>query len=150
MRKKFDKDLHAKHDKSAKEVAIKLLKKLGVKAVEPPRKTDVDLHVYQGEDHIYNVEVEVKNVWSGHDFPYESVQFPHRKEKYAKLDKPTIFLMFNKQLDCYLAVTGKDLLASPVAMVRNKYVKFGENFFQVPLDKVAFDDLSSAVKKLGV
>lgn len=150
MRKKFDKKLYEACDLKAKTKAIALLKTHDLKACESPVKTDVDLMVYRDRDHLFNLETEVKLVWQEDAFPYANVQFPQRKQKYAILEKPTIFVMFNANMDKYLSVTSADLIKSPLEMVRNKYVKFGEYFFQVPLSKVSFNNLGESITKLGV
>lgn len=149
-RKHFDKKLYETFDAKAKTKVLELLVPTGLKACESPKKTAVDLMVYRDRDHIFNIETEVKSVWLEDTFPYANVQFPHRKEKYALLDTPTIFVMFNGRMNKFLSVTSQDLLASPIEMVRNKYVKFGEYFFQVPLDRVSFNDLDKSIAKLGV
>lgn len=148
-RKHFDKNLYAAFDQKAKDKVQELLKAYpDLKSCGSPIKTDVDLMVYRDRDHIFNIETEVKAVWTSDDFPYDSVQFPYRKLKYCILTKPTLFVMFNAKMNKYLSVTSYDMMHSPVNMVRNKYVKFGEDFFQVPLDKVSFNAL--AIDKLGV
>lgn len=151
MRKHFDKKLYEAFDAKAKANVLKILAEVSdLKACGSPVKTDVDLMVYRDRDHIFNIETEVKVVWSEDDFPYNNVQFPQRKQKYAILDKPTIFVMFNAKMNKYLSVTSADLIKSPLEMVRNKYVKFGEYFFQVPLSRVSFNDLKKSIDKLGV
>lgn len=149
-RKRFDINLYEQNDKLAKESAIKLLDKRKYKIEENPKKRGVDLLVYNKGEHIFNIECEIKRVWTGKDFPYESVQFPERKEKFAKLDKPTLFIMFNKDQSAFLAVDSRDLVKSPKVEVPNKYVYSGELFFQVPLKKVSFNDVKSIISKLEV
>ena len=151
VRKFFDRELYDKYDRLAKDRATELVKELtGYKFVlqENEKKRGVDLLVYQGEKHVFNIETEVKAVWKEEVFPYDSVNFPERKSKFAELDKPTLFLMFNKDLKNYLLVNNTDLLKSPKEMVRNRYVPYGEYFFQVPLDKVIFNDLKKAIINL--
>jgi hypothetical protein len=142
MRKKFDKELYALNDKLAKDAAMLVLSGAGYTQVrESPRKTDVDLQVLDKDGNImFYVEVERKAVWTTPEFPYTNVQFPERKTKYANLDKPTYYLMFSGDMKKYLVVKGQDLLTSPIEMVRNKYVAYGEMFYQVPLDRVTFNN----------
>lgn len=141
MRKHFDKALYDQNDKIAKAAAKDLLACAGYKAVvESTKKTDVDLQVLDKNGNVmFYVEVERKAVWNTEEFPYKNVQFPERKTKYALLDKPTYYIMFSGNMKKFLVVKGKDLLTSPIEMVRNKYVAYGEHFYQVPLDKVSFN-----------
>lgn len=136
--KRFDRDLYNLTDSLAKNKCVDLLVNLGYDVRENPLKTKVDLLVYKDDKHIFNVETEIKLVWRG-KFQYDSVQFPERKSKFASLEKPTYFIMWNADQSEYLVVKDKDLLSSPVQIVRNKYVKYGEYFFQVPLNKVTFN-----------
>ncbi|MEY3422569.1 MAG: hypothetical protein RIR48_2886 [Bacteroidota bacterium] len=142
MYKKFDRELYEANDKLAKNAAKNVLSEFGYKNVrESTKRTDVDLIVADNTGEIlFYVEVERKLVWTEKNFKYENVQFPERKAKYAKLDKPTYFLMFSNDMENYLVVKGKDLLQSPREIVRNKYIKYGEYFFQVPLNKVTFNN----------
>lgn len=147
MRKRFDKELYEANDKLAREK---------VRAVAPgfdirdnPKKRDVDLLVYdKAGNHVANIETEIKRVWKGAQFQYTSVQFPERKAKYAKLNKPTIFVMFNEDQSAFLVVRDTVLISSPCVEVPNKYVYKGEQFFQVPIDKVVFNDISSILQEI--
>lgn len=148
-RKQFDKDLHAENDLPARKYVLKLFKNLAPYNVkESEKKRDVDFKIFKGSEHVGYLEVEIKRVWKGKDFTYDSVNFPERKWKYANLDKPTIFLMLNENCSHYLAVDGKALLSSPLKVVPNKYVGYGENFFKVDLKKVVFDDIMAVIERL--
>lgn len=142
MRKHFDKALYDQNDKIAKAAAKDVLFYHGYTNVEESvKKTDVDLRVLDKDGNLlFYVEVERKAVWHTDDFPYDNVQFPERKTKYALLDKPTYYMMFSGNMKKFLVVRSKDLLTSPIEMVRNKYVSYGEMFYQVPLDRVTFND----------
>lgn len=87
---------------------------------------------------LFYVECERKTVWKD-KFAYADVNFPERKLKYCQLDKPTYFIMFNHDFSEYLVVKGDDLAASPLEIVPNKYITYGEKFFKVPLSKVTFN-----------
>lgn len=150
MIKRFDPELHRENDEKAKNALRKILGDSKVYRLEDnPKKRGVDMLVHQGDEHVFNIEVEIKKVWNGDKgFPYSDVQFPERKEKYANLEKPTLFVMFNADQSQYLAVTGKDLLESPKVEVRNKYVFSGEKFFKVPKNRVYFNDIQGAISRL--
>lgn len=147
MRKRFDRELYDANDKLAKEKLRVLLSNFDIR--ENPKKRDVDILVYdKAGNHVANIETEIKRVWKGPKFEYANVQFPERKAKYAKLDKPTLFVMFNEDQSAFLVVKNTDLLSSPCVEVPNKYVYKGELFFQVPLDKVTFNDISSILQEI--
>jgi hypothetical protein len=148
VRKRFDPNLHKENDKLARKAVKALMKDSGYKIKDNPKVRDVDMLVYKDKNHIFNIECEIKRVWKGQTFPYGNVQFPERKAKYAKLDKPTIFVMFNDDQSAFIALHGKDLILSPKAMVPNKYVLAGEIFYQVPLDKVSENDILKLVREL--
>lgn len=146
VHKRFDPQLYAENDEKSKNFTRNLLKGSEYQVLDNPKKRGVDLLVYKDSKHICNIEVEIKLLWKTKDFPYENVNIPVRKEKYAKLDKPTIFLMQNKDQTDYLCILDKDLLDSPKKEVPNKYSYAGEFFYQVPLDKVIFNDLLKVLR----
>lgn len=150
MRKFFDKNLHDKYDKNAKNEILKIFKSeldYNFELIENPKTRGVDILVHTNGDHIFNIETEVKTLWK-EEFKYDTVQFPERKEKFAKLEKPTLFVMFNNDYSQFLTVSSKDLLSAPKKMVRNRYVRYGELFYQVPLEKVLFNDLKKSLINL--
>lgn len=147
MRKRFDPALHADTDTPARDRVKEILKDSGFNVIDNPKKRGVDLLVYNDKGkHVANIECEIKLLWKGKDFPYENVQFPERKEKYAISEVPTVFLMHNADRTEYLTVTGDVLISSPKKEVPNKYVYKGEYFFQVPKDKVKFNQLLEVLK----
>lgn len=146
-RKRFDPELYAQNDEIARNFVKGLLKGTGYNAIDNVKKRGVDLLIYKDSEHICNIECEIKRVWKEKDFPYESIQVPVRKEKYALLEKPTIFLMMNNDQTAFLCIKSSDLLASPKKEVPNRYVYQGEYFFQVPKDKVSFDEVLTIIKE---
>jgi len=151
VRKRFDKELHDRTDKLAKQKAIGILDTVrNCKTIENPDRHAVDLLVYNHKDeHIFNCEVEIKTNWkAGEDFKYPDVNFLDRKAKYCKLDKPTIFMIFNEDLSQYLTVKGSDVLSSPQEVVKNKYCYDGELFYKLPLTKVHFNNINKSIKEI--
>lgn len=145
-RKRFDPKLYEENDTVAREFVKNLLKGTEFQAIDNVKKRGVDLLIYKNSEHICNLECEIKRVWKNTEFPYENINFPKRKEKYALLDKPTIFIMLNDTQSDYLTITGADMLSSPCVEVPNKYVYKGEFFFQIPKDKVVFNDLLTVLR----
>lgn len=146
-RKRFDPTLYEENDKIAKDFVKNLLKGTQYQAIDNPKKRGVDLLIYKDSVHICNIECEIKRVWKNKEFPYDSVQIPVRKEKYAILDKPTIFTMLNNNQTDYLCFTNKEMLASPRVEVPNKYVYKGEFFFQINKNSVVFNDLLKVLEQ---
>ena len=148
IRKRFDKTLFEENDKKCRDKVREVLKNTDFTVQDNSKVRGVDLLLFNRTgQHIGYIEVERKTVWKGQDFKYESVQFPERKRKYTELDKPTIFVMFNDDMTNFLVVKGTDLASSPCVEVPNKYMYKGEQFFQVPIDKVKFNDIVGVLKE---
>lgn len=147
IRKKFD---HTLYNDNHNDCLINTLRLIPLiyNLKDGENRYAVDFRVYKGEEHLFNIEVERKVVWAGPKFPYDNVQFPERKEKFLNLDKPTLFLMFNKTYNNYLCVWDKDIKSSSKTEVKNRFVPSGELFFQVPLEKVQFNSFAKVVKEL--
>lgn len=147
-RKRFDPTLYAENDAAARSTVKELLKDTEFQVLDNPKKRGVDLLVYRNSQHIANIECEIKKVWKSAEFPFESVQIPERKQKYAELEQPTVFVMLNADKTSHLAVLGTTLLKSPKKEVPNKYVYSGEYFFQVDKSEVVFNDLLKVLRSL--
>ena len=102
----------------------------------PDDKYTVDLYLFYREEHIKNVEVEVKLGWVDWDYPFKDVRIAFRKNKFTKLEKPTIFCMFNKPLTRHLVIP--DIIKGKVELVDNKEMD-NEKFFVLDLKDVKFD-----------
>jgi len=129
--KRFSKEDFERYDNAARQMTQKHLELTG-HTVEPhPDRYAQDLIATKDGASIY-VECEVKVVWSGSTFPYETVQLPQRKQKFFA--QPTLFYIWNKQLDCAVTFLSEDIKDLTPVEVPNKYVYKGEYFFQIPLD----------------
>jgi hypothetical protein len=77
----------------------------------PTNQYTVDFYVKNRNtnQHIANIEVEVKNAWKSYDFQYPDVQLLTRKKKFwfdennNVLPIPTTFVMFNSDLSNHIA-----------------------------------------------
>ena len=130
--KKFDKDLYKKYDESAKKKTKQFIESMGWKVEDHPDKYAQDL-VATKDGKQFLAECEVKLVWDQPKFPFDTIQLPERKNKFFK--KQTVFFIWNKNLNDAIYFWSnhvKDLI--PVE-VKNKFVKSGELFYQIPLDK---------------
>lgn len=140
--KKFDKDLYKKYDELAKKATIEFL---GGDAREYTENRYAQDIIYTGAEGPLFAECEVKRVWKGFEFPFDSVQLPARKRKFFA--RQTLFFVWNE--DCTRAATFwshmiKDL--EPVE-VPNRFISKRELFFQVPLDLVIFTDQYTTQEK---
>lgn len=135
-RKGFDRELFLKYDGLAKEATIKFLGETAREYTENRYAQDIIYKDADGQDLF--AECEVKRVWKGWQFPYDSVQLPERKKKF--FDKPTLFFIWNE--DCTRAATFWSHMIEDLEPVEvsNRYIRKGEYFFQVPLDLVIFTD----------
>lgn len=148
MHKRFDPELYIANDALAKENVLKILDKRKYTMQVNPKKRGVDLHIFHKGKHVLNIETEIKRVWKKKNFEYETVQIPERKNKFANLKIPTLFVMFNADQSSYLVIKDKDLIKSPLVEVPNKYMFKGEYFYQVPLKKVNFNDINNVIKEI--
>ena len=130
--KKFDKALYKKYDESAKDRTKKFLRSRGYEVKDHPNKYAQDL-VATKDGSEFLVECEVKLVWDKAKFPFDTIQLPERKKKFFK--KRTVFFIWNKALDDAIYFWSDHVKHIKPIEVKNKFVKSGELFYQIPLDK---------------
>ncbi len=129
--KRFSKADFERYDNAARQMTQKHLELTGHTVVPHPDRYAQDLIATKDDTSIL-VECEVKVVWSGSTFPYETVQLPQRKQKFFA--QPTLFYIWNKQLNCAVTFLSEDIKDLTPVEVPNKYVHKGEYFFQIPLE----------------
>lgn len=156
----FSKLDHEQCDKSAKDKLKKLFSESNVYSkftlVEPSDPYTVDFYVYNGDNHVANVEVEVKRLWNSYNFPFDDIQILPRKRKFWENEihskgKPTMFVMFNEELDNHLVISDammKELFESEnqsrsyasdrsrqeeFLVINRECVEFGKFFNDVPI-----------------
>jgi hypothetical protein len=141
--KRFSPKLYKANDLKAKRAVKKLFKGTKYTIKENKNRYEVDLLVFNSKkEHVFNIEAEIRHNWNTtKKFPFDTIRIPYRKLKYLQLDKPTIFVSFNKDLTAYAAMRDNDILESPVKVVPNRYVKAGEKFFVIDLKNVQFNNL---------
>jgi len=138
VRKRFSRELYAQYDDLAKEAADKMVEYFCVdNFTDGDNQYKVDRKGIKDGEHILNVEVEVKMAWAKglDDFPYDEINLPERKEKYTKLDKPTSFVIFSKDLKGAVVFTDHTVSNCNKVEVKNKYCPQGELFFKIPIEK---------------
>lgn len=134
-RKRFSKSLHSENDTPARAAAMRYWKALGYNVYENANNHIPDLTIETENARFYS-EVEVKRIWKGEAFQYDTLQIPERKRKYTGLDLPCTFMVFNNEQTHVFLCESSTLIASPIVEVPNKFVPEGELFFQVPVNCV--------------
>ena len=125
MRKPFDQKLHNENDKRARETSKKYIKKLGFTAVDNQDIYGPDLIV----EGLCYVECEIKKYWRTNHYPYEQVRLPFRKKKFAILDMPIVFYIWNDTCTTAIRIRGSQLCSAEVKEYQNSKVPKGEMFF---------------------
>ena len=143
IRKRFDRTLYTKYDALAKEATTHYLTGQGYTVNGHPNRYAQDLIFGHFEpakvydlDTVSCAECEVKLVWNGETFPYDTVQLPERKKKF--FNAPTRFFIWNSTLTTAATFWSNDIKDLEPVEVPNKYVYKGEYFYQIPLDMVTF------------
>ena len=138
VRKTFSRDLHSRHDNPARAQAKSYWSQQGYVVVDNPNEKGVDLLLVDPDtnDVVGYVEVEVKNNWNNKTFQYGTLQLPERKGKYIEQYGNKInYMVYSKDLTQAFIIGSLVLKRSPLVEVSNKYVRKGEYFYQVPVNK---------------
>jgi hypothetical protein len=130
----FNKQLYDENDARAKKKATDFLSRRFV--VKEGTQYGIDLICYRDNVIRYYVEVEVKNLWIGQEFPWSEVNVLTRKEKFFREHDKVIFIMFNTDLSSCFIMDNTTILASPKVEVPNRRHASGEYFFKVPYNKI--------------
>ena len=128
--KKFDSDLFDLTDSPAREATKQYLSRMGYTAIDNPDKYCADLII---EDICY-VECECKLVWKGPVFPWPTVHIPQRKQKFAKLEMPVLFYIWNAEYSHALRIAGELLIDDRLVEVPNRMISKGEYFYDIPMN----------------
>jgi len=134
-KKRFCKELYTTNDTLARTAGKKYWSSFNYTVEDNPDQYGADLIVNTGWEEFYS-EVEIKRVWSGPIFAYDTLQIPGRKKKFTELDKTCMFMVFNNEQTHAFICHSDTLKESPLVEVPNKYVYSGEMFYQIPIDKL--------------
>ena len=135
MYKVFQSADFKKYDKAARTKAKAFWSSQGYTCTDNEDDFGVDLVVERDGRRFY-CEVEVKTVWHGKDFKYDSIHIPVRKAKF--LGKPTQFMVFNHSLTHAAIIARDTVISAEMVDVPNVKIRFGEKFFNIPTDKAIF------------
>lgn len=136
MKKRFDKELFTQNDTLARAAGKRYWASQGYSVEDNADRYGPDLIVTTHDKETFFSEVEIKKVWSGETFAYDTLQIPARKKKFLLLERPCMFIVFNNEQTHGFLCTHSELAASPLVEVSNKYVRAGEMFYQVPIDRL--------------
>jgi len=143
--KSFDRQLFNDNDTLARAAGKRYWGAMGYEVTDNPDRYGPDLIIDTGKDKYYG-EVEIKRVWSGPEFKYDTLQIPERKKKFIGRDMPCVFAVFNNEQTHGFLCPGDILAISPLVEVSNKYVRSGEMFFQVPISSLIFIEVPSDIQ----
>ncbi len=130
MKKPFDSVLYEADD-NAKFIVIGWLERNGFVAWVNPDQYGIDVLAERDGDQ-YGFEVEVKHNWQGEKFPYSTVHFSARKQKFIGWNH--FFTMLNDERSCVLVVDENVLRSADVVNKATKYTS-DELFIAVPLSQ---------------
>lgn len=144
-RKPFDRQLHEKNDKIAREIAKKaFFANYNYILDDNPDIYGPDLKAYQHGDFLGYVEVEVKQFWKDHSkFPDAFMHIPERKSKFLRYSDrpnepvPIVFCVLSADLKAGYWIEGEDLANCLLITKPNKYMD-NEKFFDIPLMKMQY------------
>ena len=133
MYKVFQQDVFDKYDDPAREMAKRFWERIGYEATDNPDKYGTDLLV-TGKGKTFTCEVEVKSVWHGVTFHFDSLHIPVRKAKF--LNKSVKFMIFNNSLTHAAIVGHNAVVNAPIIEVPNIHIAKGERFFDIAKSEI--------------
>ena len=134
--KRFSRDLFAENDTLARAAGKRYWESAGNARVEDnPDRYGPDLIVHTPLGSFF-CEVEIKKIWKGKEFQYDTLQIAGRKGKYLDSALPVSYIVFNDDQSYGYLCPGAVLALSPLVEVPNKYNWSGEMFYQIPVDQL--------------
>jgi hypothetical protein len=127
--KAFSQELYDTDDK-AKHLIIDYLESNGWDAWVNPDKYGIDLLALDPNGIEYQVEVEVKHNWTGDRFPYPTLHFSERKQKFIDGQRMTLFMTINHDLTHALVAFEQELSEARTIVKDTSYTK-QEKFLEV-------------------
>lgn len=138
--KKFNQQLHDKYDPPARKAVTDWVKmKWGLECRENPNLFGVDLIVLREGKRVGYIEVEVRN-WAYCHYP--TIHVAHRKEKLFQQDLPTLFFALTQDLTHAYWCQAKVAKDYPLIEVKNFEVPNGEMFYDIPVERFKYVDLT--------
>ncbi len=133
--KPFDQELYDRDD-AAKYFVIDWLKDLDIQARVNPDPYGIDL-LATGPLGDYEIEVEVKQSWTGYRFPYQSLHFAGRKTKFIRDGINPRFVTLNREWT-YAAIVSGEQLSSAQVIKKDTIYTSNESFIEIPVSDIQF------------
>ena len=138
--KKFNEQLHDKYDPPVRKAVTDWVKmKWGLECRENPNVFGVDLIVLREGKRVGYIEVEVRN-WAYCHYP--TIHVAHRKEKLFQQNLPTLFFALTQDLTHAYWCQAKVAKDYPLIEVKNYEVSNGEMFYDIPVERFKYVDLT--------
>lgn len=135
VHKHFSTTLHRSNDPQSRKVVIAFFKKKGIPLEENPDKYGIDLISPDGS---LQIEIEHRLSWDAPEFPFPDINIPERKAKFFESGNAQ-YVILSKDFKYMGVLRGQDMLEyihnSNLHENKNKFVKNGELFFKVPVNK---------------
>ena len=141
-RKPFSKSLYDECDNKGKQMSIKLMQSFGYTLKDDSEAfCDRDIIMTKDGKDVW-VEAEISPAWKYDYWPSSwNMTCPTRKKR----SKAHLYIRANADLTCACVVPMQDVLCSPTLIKDTKYTK-NEEFFNIPIDKCDFFNLSDVHK----
>ncbi len=133
--KPFDPQLYERDD-IAKFFVIDWLRAINIEAKVNPDPYGIDL-LATSSNGDYQIEVEVKQNWSGWRFPFQTLHYSARKAKFLKDGIQTRFITLNKEWT-YAAVVNGESFRSAQKIKKDTIYTNNELFIEIPLNEIDF------------
>ena len=127
MKRQFNKEAYDECDGKAREAISDFLKNLGFTVEKNEEDYKVDIKALRPEGH----ELEVRTVWEGDKFPFDSIHIPYRKKKVIDSNRYVFFWVLRKDYKKAYVVDGRDVQDTEVKNVKANGI--WEKFYDVPL-----------------
>lgn len=140
-RKPFSKTLHTSNDPQSRRVVIEYFSKpsqhlpVPIPLRENPDQFGVDL---LSTDGTVQIEVEHRLPWTDPEWPFPDINIPERKAKFLAEGKAQ-YIILSRDFSRMGIIRGGDvkqyIVDDNLHLNKNKFVKDGEYFYKVPIDK---------------
>jgi hypothetical protein len=141
--KEFSQSLYDDND-DAKYQIIAWLEERGFMAWVNEDQYGIDVQALKmGKQYVF--EVEVKHNWNQDGFPFDTVHFPLRKQKFAG-EEGAWFVMLNADRTQALFVSGAVFMQSPTVRKRTRYTD-DEEFVEIPISRCIFRQLTGGANR---
>lgn len=140
--KQFNQELHDVCDPPARLAVGAWIEMNWGYQTEDYEKYKVDLVCSKNGVKKFYVEIECRQWFVGKEIPYKTIHIPSRKEKLFKNDLKTAYFVVSADFKHGLYTNTENIEQSPRIEVKNTAISKGEYFYDVPLEKWQYVDLT--------